>query len=72
MNKVIRNVELLLMATMLLAGVVSVIGGLMTGKVHCFFMGAGAFAIPYTWYVDMKNKDKLLWQKKNTKNSLRK
>lgn len=69
MDKVFRNMEIGLMMIFVLLGVTSIIGGLITGMGHCFFIGAMALVLPYVWYVeDYKSKGKSLWQKKNTKN----
>lgn len=69
MDKFFRNTEIGLMMIFVLLGVTSIIGGIITGKWHCFFIGAMALVLPYVWYVeDYKSKGKSLWQKKNTKN----
>lgn len=69
MDKFFRYTDIGLMMIFLLLGVSSIIGGLITGKGHCFFIGAMALVLLYVWYVeDYKSKGKSLWQKKNTKN----
>ena len=69
MYKGFRNIEIGLMMIFVILGGTSIIGGIITGKGHCFFIGAMAMVLPYVWYVeDYKSKGKSLWQKKNIKN----
>lgn len=69
MNKLIRNVEMGVMLLIALLSIVSIIGGLFQGALHCVFLGAMIILIPYVWYVeDYQKKGKSLWQKKNSKN----
>ena len=69
MDKAFRIIEISLMIVSLTIGAIAFIGGLITGKGHCFFIGAMALVLPYVWYVeDYKSKGKSLWQKKNIKN----
>ena len=46
MDKFFRNTEIGLMMVFVLLGITSIIGGLITGKGHCFFIGAMALVLP--------------------------
>ncbi len=47
MDKIFRIFENVINAIMILIGVVSVIGGFVTGMWHCFLLGAMSFSISY-------------------------
>jgi hypothetical protein len=47
MDKIFRIFENIINAIMIVIGVVSVIGGFVTGMWHCFLLGAMSFSIPY-------------------------
>lgn len=47
MDKIFRIFENIINAIMIVIGVVSVIGGFVTGMWHCFLLGAMLFSIPY-------------------------
>lgn len=50
MDKIFRVFENVINAIMVLIGVASVIGGIVTGMWHCYLIGVMTFAIPYvTW-----------------------
>jgi hypothetical protein len=56
-------------AMLIICGIASLIGGCITGMLHCFIIAAVALFIPYVWYVeDYQKKGKSLWQKRNSKN----
>ncbi len=70
MDKFFDNVEKGLMTVFVLLGTTGFIGGIVTGKGHCFILAAMCFLLPYVWYVEeYKSKGKVLWQKKSIKKS---
>lgn len=69
MDKFFRNTDIGFMVILIAIAAVSIIGGLITGKYHCFIIAAMALVLVYVWYYeDYKSKGKSLWQRKNTKN----
>ena len=67
-DKAFRNTEAAIVVIMLLLGVVSIAGGIVTGMWHCFLIGGMMLALAYVWYnEEYKDKRKSTWQKKNTK-----
>lgn len=69
MDKTLRNTEAVIVAVMLLLGVASIVGGIMTGMWHCFLISGMTLVLAYAWYnEEYKGKRKSLWRKKTTKN----
>lgn len=54
MEKVFRIFEMAINTVMVLLGITSIIGGLMTGMWHCYLIGAMCLAVPYVWWKEEK------------------
>lgn len=66
MDKMFDIVEIAIMTVIVLLGIASFIGGIVSGMWHCFLIGGMCTALAYVWHSERK-EDKS-WQEKNTKN----
>lgn len=53
-----RYQEMFLMVVMAILGIVSIIGGIVEGKPHCFIVAAIALGLAALWLVDDRQKRK--------------
>lgn len=59
MEKAFRIMEIAFMVCFLLLGLASIIGGIITGKWHCFLLAAMTAVLPCVWYYeDKKEREK--------------
>lgn len=65
MDKMFDIMEIAIIAVIVLVGIASIIGGIVSGMWHCFLIGGMCTALAYAWYAERKEDG--LW-KKNTKN----